>query len=325
MLGKVDSEILKRVVFSRLGARDKDVVVGPRYGEDSAAIKIDGRFLVASADPLVFAESRIGQLSVNIACNDVAVCGARPRWLLSVITLPERKLGALDRITEQIDRETKKLGVRVIGGHTEVVPEISRPFLSMTCMGLCERYVYTSGARSGDDVILTKGAGIEATGILATDFKDELIKKGVSDNDIRRAESKLGELSVVRSCLAVSGLVNSMHDPTEGGVLGGALEVSRASGRDLDLWEERIHVDRVTRRVCGAMGINPLKVFASGALLATAKRGEAVVEELGKIGVRSNIIGKVGKRSKSPRLLLHRGRRTEEIGEVRDELYDLWK
>lgn len=215
MLGKVDPATLKKYVFSRLGARDKDVIVGPGYGEDSAAIDMGDNFLVISADPLIFAESRIGQLSVNVACNDVAACGAKPKWLLSVITLPQGKSDALNGITEQIDKEAKKLRVRVIGGHTEIVPEITRPLLSMTCIGVTDRYVHTSGARSGDDVILTKGAGIEATGILATDFRDELIKKGLSNSEIRRAEAKLGELSVVESCLTISHLVNSMHDPTE--------------------------------------------------------------------------------------------------------------
>ena len=86
----------------------------------------------------------------------MAACGAKPRWLLSVITLPQGKLDTLNGITEQIDKEAKKLGVRVIGGHTEIVPEISRPFLSMTCFGIADRYVHTSGARSGDEVILTK-------------------------------------------------------------------------------------------------------------------------------------------------------------------------
>jgi len=322
MIGKVDPATLKKYVFSRLGAKDKDVVVGPEYGEDSAAIKIGDNFLVISADPLIFAESRIGQLSVNVACNDVAACGAKPRWLLSVITLPQGKLNILSGITEQIDREAKKLGVRIIGGHTEIVPELSRPFLSMTCFGITANYVRTSGARSGDDVILTKGAGIEATGILATDFRDEL--KGLSSSEIRRAEAKLGELSVVESCLAISQLVHSMHDPTEGGVLGGALEIGVASGRDIDLWEEKIPVDKVTKKICSAMHIDPLRIFASGALLATAKDGKRVVEELEKIGIKSTIVGKVGKRSKSPKLLLHRGNSTEEIKEVRDELYDLW-
>jgi hydrogenase expression/formation protein HypE len=324
MLGKVDSKTLERFVFSRLGIEDKDVFVGSRYGEDSAAIKVNDKFLVISADPLIFAESRIGQLGVNIACNDVAVCGAKPRWMLSVITLPKGKLNKIDGITKQIDREAKKIGVQIIGGHTEIVPEISRPFLSMACIGITDRYVYTSGARSGDEVILTKSAGIEATGIVATDFKDELLKKGLSKGEVRRAESKLGEISVVKECLAISNIVNSMHDPTEGGVLGGALEVSIASGRDLEIWEDRIPVDRVTGKVCGAMKLDPLKIFASGALLTTTKKGKTVVRELEKSNISSNIIGKVGSRSKNPRLTLHRGSRAEEIREVRDELYDLW-
>ncbi|MDY6986279.1 MAG: hypothetical protein SVE93_07805 [Candidatus Thermoplasmatota archaeon] len=80
----------------------------------------------------------------------------------------------------------------------------------------------------------------------------------------------------------------------------------------------------MTEKICSAMRIDPLRVFASGALLATAENGKRVVEELEGTGIKSSIIGKVGKRSKRPELLLHREGSTEEIKEVRDELYDLW-
>ena len=145
----------------------------------------------------------------------------------------------------------------------------------------------------------------------------------MSNSEIRRAEAKLGELSAVGSCLAISQLVSSMHDPTEGGMLGGAIEISVASGRDIELWEEKIPVDKVTKKICSVMHIDPLRVFASGALSATAEKGKRVVEELERIGIKSTIIGNVRKRSKRPELLLHRGNSTEEIKEVRDELCDL--
>ncbi len=159
MVGKVSPKNLKKFVFPRAGAVSDAVQVGPAYGEDTAAIEIGGEVLVINSDPIIFAAEGIGTLGVNIASNDIAASGGEPEWMTVTYLLPDGKNSVLDTITRQIDEVASDLGIAIVGGHSEYVPEIERPFLSLTSFGRANRYIPTSGAEPGDRVILTKGAG----------------------------------------------------------------------------------------------------------------------------------------------------------------------
>ena len=174
MTGKLDRATLTDLVLSRTGATNRDLLAGAAFGEDAAAIRVGSETLVVSTDPISLAAERIGQLAVTVASNDVAACGGAPEFLLCTILLPSADPSLLDTITGQLDAESKRLGLTIAGGHTEVVAGLDRPLCSLTCFGVADRYVSTGGASPGDRILLTKGAGIEATGVLATDFRDRL-------------------------------------------------------------------------------------------------------------------------------------------------------
>ena len=329
-VGKLSPELLERYVFSRVGVRDPSVLVGPAYGEDSAIIDMGDFVLVAHSDPITEAVERIGWLAVHVACNDVAVRGARPRWLLPVILLPEGcPERDIDEITAQIDGAAREVGAMVVGGHTERTPGLERPIISMTAMGKAprDRFVRTGGARPGDVVLMTKGVAIEGTAILATDFSEELARAGVPGDVLERARSFMAEISVVPEALALAEIgVSSMHDPTEGGLLGGLAEIAYASGRLLEIWEEKALIRPETRALCVALAIDPLKLISSGCLLATlpCERLREAGEALADVGVEWAIIGCV--RDGPPGLLVNRADgRSERVGRfVEEELARLW-
>lgn len=320
MLGKLSPEELRKFVFSRLGKEDKSVVMGPKYGEDTAALKINEKILVINTDPIVFAADRIGILGIHIAANDIAASGAKPRWLTNTFFLP-KKFQALDKITKDLHKEAKKLDISIIGGHSEYTPEISRPFISMTCMGLTDNYIPTGGAKPGDKVILTKGCAIEATGILATDFESRL-KNKLPKKTIEKAKSFLSQISVLKEASILSKYSNSMHDPTEGGITNGLFEIASASGVSLEIHEHKILVPKEAREVCKVFDINPLKVFSSGALLATvpSKKSKEALSKLKKNKIKAAIIGKV-KEFKEPTIKINKETFKKP---ARDQLYHLW-
>jgi hydrogenase expression/formation protein HypE len=325
MIGKVSPSDLAKLIFPRLGFKDPAVIVGPRYGEDACGIELGNKILVASTDPIIFAEDRIGRLGVNIACNDVAASGAQPRWLLPVYFIPDDGLDVLDKITRQVDEEARRVKVAVVGGHTEIVPKIRRPLLSMTCLGIAKRFIKSSGAKEGDIVIMTKSAAIEGTGIIASDFKDSLLERGMTEREIEIAVGMLDRISVVNEAITLSKFATSMHDPTEGGLLAGAYEIAEASGVELELQLEKIPVDEISKKVCRAMGVDPLRIFASGALLATVPRPDAAnaLRALIEGGVEARAIGEV-KGGRGISLLDEHGKAEEITGPVREEMYSLW-
>jgi hydrogenase expression/formation protein HypE len=321
MIGKVDPDSLAALVLGRTGAPDERVLQGPAYGEDTAAIELEEGILVVNADPISLAVGRVGTLGVDVAANDVAASGATPEWLTSVVFLPGSD-DALDTITAQLDEAARRLGIAIVGGHSEYAPALSTPMLVLTCFGLTDRYVPTGGAEPGDRLVLTKGAGIEATAILATDFRDRLTGR-VDEATLEAAEGFYDEVSVVPDAAVLRAYANAMHDPTEGGLVDGLLELAVASGVRLEVDREAIPVREETRRLCAAAGVDPLRTFGSGALLAAVPEEStaAALSGLEERGIDAAVIGTVGE-SEEPVLDLG-GERFEEP--VRDDMYALWE
>ncbi|SNZ06796.1 hydrogenase expression/formation protein HypE [Natronoarchaeum philippinense] len=320
MVGKVDQETLARVLAGT-GASSTVLGVGPGYGEDAAAIELGEQTLVISADPISLAAERIGTLGVNVACNDVAASGGDPEWLTSVLLLPgDADDAMIDAIVADLDREARSLGATIVGGHTEYVDQLERPLLSLTAIGTTDRFVPTGGADPGDRVVLTKGAGIEATAILATDFAAEL---DVPDDAVSAAATFFEEISVVPESRILGAHATAMHDPTEGGVLGGLVEMAHAAAVGIEVERSAIPVRAATEQLCAAAGVDPLRTFGSGALLATLP--EAQVDEtmaaLDDADIEAAEIGRVVEREQ-PGIELD-GERFENA--PRDELYALWE
>ncbi|MDL5360970.1 AIR synthase family protein [Halalkalicoccus sp. NIPERK01] len=315
MIGKVDPERLERV-FSRTGVPDDDVLVGPAYGEDAAAVRIGEQVLVVNTDPVSLAAERIGTIGVHVACNDVAASGGEPRWLTTTIFLPDADL--FEPVVSQLDAAAREAGVAIVGGHTEYAPERDRPLLSLGCLGLADEYVPTGGARPGDVLILTKGAGIEGTAILATDFRDDA---GLPEEMLDRGAALFSELGVLPEARVLREDASAMHDPTEGGVVDGALELAVASGVRVEIERERVPVREPTGALCAAMGVDPLRIFGSGALLAAMpeERAEKALAALDDGGIEAAAIGTV--EDGDPALVIDGERITDP---VRDDLYELW-
>lgn len=324
MLGKVPPEVLAAHVFDRDGAPLESVKQGPEYGEDAAAIEVESGTLVVSSDPLSLAADRVGTLGVHVACNDVAASGGDPEWLTNIIFLPgEADDSVLDRITAQVDEAAGALDVAIVGGHSEYNPSLDRPLLTMTCMGMADPFVPTGGASAGETVVLTKGAGIEGTAILASDFAPELREADVDQAVLEEAVEYYADIGVVADGKLLRQHATAMHDPTEGGLIDGLLELASASGVALHIDPEAIPIREPTKAITSAMGVDPLRIFGSGALVGTvpSEAVESVRSAFAEAGIEIAAIGSV-KEATEPELRLGDETFTEP---VRDDMYRLWE
>lgn len=322
MIGKVPPETLSELILERTGSGDERVLQGGAYGEDAAAIELGEETLVVSTDPISMAVERIGSLGVDVACNDVAASGGDPEWLTSALFLPDDSAETLAEITDGIHGTADVLGVTVVGGHAEYAPDRETPLLVLTCIGTADRFVPTGGAEPGDAVVLTGGAGIEGTAILATDFRDDLAD-AVPADVLDRAGTFYDDVSVVEAASTLREAATAMHDPTEGGVLDGLVELASASEVRLDVDPDAIPVREETTTVCGAIGVDPFRIFGSGALIATLPpaEAEAAVAELREGGTTAAIVGRV-EAAAEPVLRLGEDVHREP---VRDDMYGLWE
>lgn len=296
--GKIPKELLTKYVFSCLGIPSKRVLKGPLIGEDAAVIDLGDKVLIAKANPITGAEEKIGWLAVHINANDVAARGATPLWYMSIVLLPE---GADETLLETIMLEQheacSELGICIVGGHTEVAPNLGRPIVSGFMLGESskDRYVTTGGAKVGDHIILTKGLGIEGTGILAADLKERLT--GLSEATLEKAVKLLDMISVVPEAEIASkiGGISSMHTPTEGGVLNGLLEISEASGKGFKIHENQLLVHPETNEISDALDIDPLRLLSSGSLLIVVdpKKSSKLVKKLVSEDIPARVIGEI--------------------------------
>jgi len=295
--GKVPQKILEKIVLKYLGLKRKEVILGPAVGEDGAVIEIGDKAIVSSVDPITGAIKRIGWLAVNICANDIATFGVKPTFFSSCILLPEMSdEHVLEEICRQIDEAARRLEIAVIGGHTEVTPELTHPIIVGYCVGITKKgdYVTSGGAKAGDQLILTKTAGIEGTAILATE-KYEKLKRVIDNEMLISAKSFFDKISVVDDALIAfkCGGVDAMHDPTEGGVLGGIHEMADASRLGVKIYQEKIPIAKETLKICRFFEIDPLRLISSGALLIAARKGKSqeIVEKLRACGINASIIG----------------------------------
>ena len=301
--GKLPPALLSRLLSGLDPVEDPSVVLGPRPGEDAAVINPGGGYLVAKMDPITFATDRMGWYVLHVNANDIAATGGTPRWFMATLFLPEGSpVSMVEEIFGQLQRAAIELGVTLIGGHTEVTVGITRPMISGAMLGEVApgREISTAGGQPGDAIILTSGIAVEGTAILASEFRDELIAAGVSEEVLEIARQFLFDpgISVVQDArVAIEsgeyGAVHAMHDPTEGGVATGLRELAEASGTGILVDASAVHVYPESARICDALGVDPWGLIASGSLVIVADADAAggMVAGLRAQGRRAEIIG----------------------------------
>lgn len=295
--GKLSSENLQEMIIDQIKPIHSDILIRPGVGEDCSAVAFGDFACVLSTDPITGAASEIGRLAVHINCNDIASAGVKPMALmLTILVPPSTTQDELNMIMKQATEEASKLGVDIIGGHTEITTAVTRPLVSATALGkqLKDKIVTSSGAEIGDTVIMTKNVALEGTGILAYDKENDL-ENVLSDEELQTAKDMLNDISVIKEGIAAGEYgVSSMHDVTEGGVLGAVWEICEASGLGCDIDNDSLPVHEVTKKICKHFKLDPYKLISSGCMLITVNesRTSGLMDILAESNVSASVIGK---------------------------------
>ncbi|MDR1532294.1 MAG: AIR synthase family protein [Clostridiales bacterium] len=288
-IGKLSQQLLNRVIFQRISRMKtrEEVIVRAGVGEDCAAVFTGREYCVLTADPITGAEKRAGFLAMHVNANDIAAGGCEPFAALLTILLPAScREQELEELMDELCREADKIGVEIIGGHTEITDAVSRVIICTTMIGKTSdrKFLSTASASAGQDIVLTKWAGLEGTAILAD------MLGGFAEE----AATCAGLLSVTReSAIARRYGAAAMHDATEGGVLGACYELAEASGTGIEIYADNIAVLDVTREICRRLGLDPLRLIASGALVIAAWDGQGLADTLKNEGIHAAVIGKL--------------------------------
>jgi hydrogenase expression/formation protein HypE len=322
--GKLDSRLLEELVFKNINFKRPEVLARPGIGEDCAVVDFGAYDCVMSTDPITAAAGEIGRLAVHISCNDIASNGVEPLGIMLAVMLPEGTTeDEVAEIMRQAAETSAELGVEIIGGHTEITPAVNRPVIVSTALGRGNKdAARRDGVKPGDDILMTKQAGLEGTAILAGDFREALATL-LTEAEFAEARAMLRQISVVKEGV-IAGKVGAaaMHDITEGGVLGAVWEMCDIAKTGAEIWADRVPVAAVTKKICGYYGIDYLRLISSGSMMIMVRpeTRERMERELRNAGVAVACIGRVTER-KAGLYLAAQGRKTAIEPPGSDELY----
>ncbi|MHB1133559.1 MAG: AIR synthase family protein [Chloroflexota bacterium] len=302
-VGKISDRFFAERISPHIGALRDDVLVGPHMGTDAAVIdQGNGRVMVVAEDPIFLVPGvtidDFGWYTVHIGASDVAVTGVAPTHMTySLLVPPETTEDTIAEIVKAVSDAARDLGIAIVGGHTGYAPVVVAPIIGgITVFGWADRYASPAGAREGDDLLITKGPAIEAAGILARQYREELLAGGVAPELVARAAGHIRSMSVVKDALTAfaAGEVHAMHDATEGGVVRGIFEMAEAAGTGLRVERDAIEVPEEIAAVCSFLHIDPLHSISEGTLVAAVQPDStrAVLGKLREAGIPAWRIGR---------------------------------
>ncbi len=236
--------------------------------DDAAVLNISGPISVSTdsftVDPIFFPGGDIGALAVHGTVNDVAMLGARPRYLTCGFILEEGlPMADLERIVQSMGRAAREAGVLVVTGDTKVVPRgmVDKIFINTTGIGEIFVPVAPSGhrARPGDVILVSGFVGDHGLAILSR-------REGLNfDAPVLSDCASLNHL-VVRLLEAVPE-VHVLRDPTRGGLATTLNEIAGQSGVECRIFEDRVPVRPEVSGGCSFLGLDPLYLANEGKFL----------------------------------------------------------
>lgn len=255
-------------------------------------------FVVA---PLFFPGGDIGKLAVYGTVNDLAVSGARPRWIsLAMIVEEGLPLATFERVLRSVADAAKSANVQVVTGDTKVVPRGIADGLFMNTTGIGEIIEPAPpGAKSlkaGDQILVSGPIGRHGMAVMCA--RENL---GFDPSPTSDCASLLAAVDALR---AGEIPVRAMRDATRGG-LAAVLHEWAASGElTLSIDESQIPVTGDVRGACELLGLDPINVANEGTMVIAVEKAfaEGAVEALRSVAVscEAALIGQVVNRQLSP-------------------------
>lgn len=296
-VGKLPETVLKRSVLNQIKHRRDEVLVRPKIGEDCSVIELkEDEVFVLSTDPITGTVNDLASLAVNVTANDIASNGAEVVGIMLTLLLPQQTSEMeIKHFMAEIDEECKKLNIEVLGGHTEITNAVTRPIVSVTGVGKTKKkdLVITAAAKPGEEIVMTKCAGLEGTAIIAKE-KEEELRTRYQKTFIESAKDMISELSVVKEAMIAKQVgVTCMHDVTEGGIYGALWEIGAASNVGIEVDLKKIILRQETVEICEFFDINPYMLMSSGCMLMVTNQANRLVEELKKQQIPSAVIGRI--------------------------------
>ena len=271
--------------------------------DDGAVLNIEGLKLAYTTDsytvdPLFFKGGNIGELAVYGTVNDLAMCGATPKYLSCSFIIEEGfSLSLLEKIVLSMREASVVARVDIVTGDTKVVNRgaADKIFINTSGVGIVKEGVNISGsnAKVGDVVMINGPIGSHGIAVLSE-------REGLKfETEIKSDTAPLSFL--VADMLEVSKDIHVLRDPTRGGLSTTLNEIALSSKVDVEINEGDIPIQEEVRAACEILGYDPLYLANEGKLVAfiPSEIAPDMLKKMkeNKYGKESRIIGRVVKKS----------------------------
>lgn len=233
---KIAPEVLQRILEGSGSSRKFPLLlVGNEHADDAAVWKwSEEEYLISTTDfftPIVDDPFLFGQIAAANALSDVFSMGGTPVMALAILGWPVDKLSAslASKVLEGGRSVCEKAGIPLAGGHSIDSPE---PFFGLAVNGKVnqKQLITNAGAQPGDLLFLSKPLG---TGIYSTALK----RGAISEKEMQDALDQMLQLNSFGAVASTLPGLHAMTDITGFGLAGHALELCRASGNAIELYD----------------------------------------------------------------------------------------
>lgn len=307
-LGKITDDVFQKIIKPRLGAHRPEVAVGPEQGVDVGILELGELALAMTADPVFivpeYGFERSAWFAIHILASDAVTSGLPPAFLSIDLNLPPELTDAdFALMWDVIHRECVKMGAAIVTGHTGRYDNCNYPMIggaTFMAMGPRDAYCSPKFCKPGDQLIITKGPAVEATGIFAAMFPDRIEKLG-GPTLRKQAGDVFYRMSIVDDARIAAAVgtrdrgVAAMHDATEYGIWGGLHEFAHAANLGLVVHRDQIVMTPSVKEVCALFQIEPFSSISEGTMIAAVRPHAAneVLQRLTDHGILASICGEM--------------------------------
>ncbi|MFA6438931.1 MAG: hydrogenase expression/formation protein HypE [Bacteriovoracaceae bacterium] len=268
--GKLTHQLIDQVFKKHFSNPDLDLM------HDGAMVHVEAGRIALSTDsyvvsPIIFPGGNIGELAVNGTVNDIAMCGAQPKYLSASFIIEEGlSVAELEIIVKAMSLAAKTSGVSIVTGDTKVVPRGKADKLFITTAGVGAipdgRNIHPSTITVGDAIIISGTIADHGMAIMSVreglEFESEIVSDTLALN------------SLVEEMYRVSPNIHFLRDPTRGGVASTLNEIAASAKKGIRLFEHSIPVKENVRSACEILGFDPLYVANEGKLIAIVSQSD---------------------------------------------------
>ena len=262
--GLLTHQLLKSGVFDIL----KNDLLDQQH--DGASFTLEGKLAFSSDSyvitPAFFPGGTIGELAINGTVNDIAMCGAIPKYLsLSFIIEEGLPMTEFWELLVNIKEAVQKAGVQIVTGDTKVVEKGKGDKIFINTAGVGQVHpkadIHHRNIKPGDQVIISGNVATHGIAIMSVrkglEFETTILSDTVNLNH------------TVKNLLDQFGTdIKFLRDPTRGGVASVLNEVAELTNLGFELDQNKIPIDEQVDGACEMLGLDPLYVANEGLFIA---------------------------------------------------------